>query len=164
MRGKLFFFLILLFLDIFTKLFAIDKIPPLQSGGYPFGGIGVFNNFFGVSFSLNTIFNTGAAWGLFASYPQALFLLRLLFVVGFGLYFFFFKKSYMQISAFRLIAVGALGNAIDYLLYGRVVDFLHFVFWGYSFPIFNFADCFICIGVFLLCFFSPFKSDSLKVF
>jgi signal peptidase II len=33
------------------------------------------------------------------------------------------------------------------LLYGHVVDFLHFTFWGYSFPIFNLADTYITLGV-----------------
>lgn len=162
MRKKLLFFSFLLALDVFTKLYAIDKIPPLQSGGYPFGGVPLFNDFLGISFSLNTIFNTGAAWGLFAQYPEALFAVRILFVLGFSLYFFFFKKTFIQVSAFWLIAVGALGNALDYLMYGHVVDFLHFVFWGYSFPIFNLADSFICLGVFLLYFFSPFRAKTFK--
>jgi signal peptidase II len=36
---------------------------------------------------------------------------------------------------------------LDYLLYGHVIDFFHFVFWGYSFPIFNCADSYITLGV-----------------
>ena len=47
-----------------------------------------------------------------------------------------------------LIAVGALGNIVDYSLYGHVIDFFHFTFWGYSFPVFNWADSYITVGLF----------------
>lgn len=45
-----------------------------------------------------------------------------------------------------LIVTGAAANAFDYLRYGYVVDFFHFTFWGYSFPIFNLADTYITLG------------------
>lgn len=156
------FFLFLFAADAATKVYALKFIPLLKSGGFPFGGVAVFQNFGGISFSLNTIFNTGAAWGVFADFPGALFALRLLIVLGFGFYFYFFRKCVLKTPALWLIAAGALGNALDYLLYGHVVDFLHFVLWGYSFPIFNLADSFITLGVFFLYFFSRFESRSLK--
>ena len=48
--------------------------------------------------------------------------------------------------------MGALCNILDYFFYGHVIDMLHFVFWGYDYPVFNVADSFICIGVFWLFF------------
>ncbi len=45
---------------------------------------------------------------------------------------------------------GILGNVFDRFLYGKVVDFLSFKFGSYSFPIFNFADVFICVGIVLV--------------
>jgi signal peptidase II len=51
---------------------------------------------------------------------------------------------------------GAIGNGIDYLAYGHVIDFFHFCFWGYSFAIFNLADSYITLGVFALLFLSRF--------
>ena len=48
--------------------------------------------------------------------------------------------------ALWLIAVGAIGNALDYCLYGHVIDFIHFTFWGRTFPIFNLADTYITLG------------------
>jgi signal peptidase II len=127
-------------------MLALHLIPPLYWTGFPFGGIPIFENVFGISFSLNLVFNTGAAWGLFQGHPGLLFLLRLFIIGGFGTYFYLRQKIVFQTIAFGLIAVGAIGNSVDYLLHGCVVDFFHFVFWGHSFPIFNIADSCITLG------------------
>ena len=47
---------------------------------------------------------------------------------------------------------GALGNAIDRVLYGAVADFLDFHAYGYHWPSFNVADIAICVGVVMLLF------------
>lgn len=51
-----------------------------------------------------------------------------------------------------LIMGGATGNLIDYFRFGYVIDMFHFTFWGYSFPVFNFADAAISIGALCLLF------------
>ncbi len=132
--------------DVGTKMLALHSIPPLHWGGYPFGGVPLFENFLGVSFSLNLVMNTGAAWGFFQGHPGLLFLLRFGLILGCGLYFFFVRRQFFKTVSFILIGAGAIGNAIDYLAYGHVVDFFHFVLWGYSFPIFNVADACITLG------------------
>ena len=146
-------FLLLLALDLLSKVGALYYIPSLQWGGYPFGGVPIFSDFFGISFSLNTVFNTGAAWGLFSGYPALLCFLRIGIVLGLGIYLFSSRSPILKMRSVWLIGVGAIGNAIDYLLYGHVVDFFHFVFWGYSFPVFNLADSFITLGVIGMLFF-----------
>jgi signal peptidase II len=58
-----------------------------------------------------------------------------------------------RLSAFALglILGGAVGNLIDRLVHGEVIDFLHIRLWaGYSWPDFNLADSFIVVGVALL--------------
>jgi signal peptidase II len=52
--------------------------------------------------------------------------------------------------ALALILGGALGNVIDRVIYGHVVDFLDFYLHTYHWPAFNVADCGICIGAVLL--------------
>ena len=51
-----------------------------------------------------------------------------------------------------MIFSGIYGNLIDRIFYGRVIDYLSFNIFNYSFPIFNFADICIVIGVVLLLF------------
>lgn len=48
------------------------------------------------------------------------------------------------------ILAGAIGNVIDRIYAGRVTDFIHVYYQNYHFPIFNFADICICIGVTLM--------------
>ena len=60
------------------------------------------------------------------------------------------KLTVVDKFTFSLIYAGAIGNFIDRLTRHEVVDFLDFRIFGYDFPIFNLADCFICVGVFFL--------------
>jgi signal peptidase II len=55
-------------------------------------------------------------------------------------------------TALALIMGGALGNVIDRLLYGHVIDFLDFHVGGWHWPAFNLADSAICVGAALLVF------------
>lgn len=137
-------FLFLLALDGITKILALYYIPPIHYGAYPYGGVPIFAAG-GITFSLNTIVNTGAAWGIFAGHSGLLFAARLLIVLGLLL---FVSKRFPV----WLVLTGAVGNAIDFCLYGHVIDFFHFNFWGYSFPIFNVADACISVGVLSLLF------------
>lgn len=147
----------LLVADVLSKMGAVQWIPamgPLDQS-YPFGGIPIFS-VFGISFSLNYIVNTGAAWGLFSGQAGLLFGLRTAIILGFSIYLLFSQRE-GRLAKFPawLILTGAIGNAIDYLLYGYVIDFFHFTFWGKSFPVFNLADSYITLGVIALIFSQP---------
>jgi signal peptidase II len=142
MKKWMWLLLFILGIDVVTKIAAIQWIPPFGYGPYPFGGIPIFS-LGGITFSLNYITNTGAAWGVFSGYSGLLFSFRTAII--FALVFFSPKRFPIW-----LIVTGAVGNCIDYLLYGHVIDFFHFTFWGYQFPIFNVADSCITLGVLAL--------------
>ncbi len=97
---------------------------------------------------LTVISNQGAAFGLF---PQASIFFLLLNLAVSILPFFFLprlrRQPWMMQLACGLVCGGALGNAIDRLLYhGSVVDFLQLPFW----PVFNLADFSVVVGGILL--------------
>ncbi|MBI2522983.1 signal peptidase II [Candidatus Woesearchaeota archaeon] len=95
-------------------------------------------------FHLTYIQNTGAGFGILKS--QALILIFIsVAVIGIILYNFDKIKNnetLLQILA-GFVLGGTIGNLIDRLAYGHVIDFLDFQIW----PIFNFADSFVTIGV-----------------
>lgn len=104
-------------------------------------------------------FNTGAAWSLMSGKAPLLAIGRLL--VGTGLLAYAAagqKVSAGMRLAFTLIAAGALGNAIDGLRLGHVVDMIHWSWLsqitnainGTAFPIFNLADTYVVGGTLLL--------------
>ena len=138
---------LLLIVDFFSKEAALRWIPRLSLGqGYPFGGIGLFNQL-GISASLNTAFNTGAAWGLFSDHSTILLIVRVCFVIGLLIYL--LRMEQIPWLLWTVIG-GATGNILDMLRFGYVVDFLHLRFFGWSFPIFNIADSCITISVALI--------------
>jgi signal peptidase II len=150
---------IVLALDIVSKYFVQEYIEPMDgySLWYPYNGIGVFRNFLGIEFSITHATNRGAAWGILAEYQNYLLIFRI-FMVGLIInYLLFFNKIKKIVIPLSLIAAGALGNIIDYFLYGHVVDMFHFVFWGYDYPVFNIADASIFIGILWIFLLTVFK-------
>lgn len=162
-RVKVSYFLILiglfiLLLDQISKGLVHAYLPIMDSSlyWYPYGGIGVFKNFAGIEFSINYMTNTGAAWGVLGNYQTLLMILRIVLILGLFVYLFYYNSHSSWQIPLVLIIAGALGNVIDFFIYGHVVDMLHFVLWGYDFPVFNLADSSISIGIaslFLLSFF-----------
>jgi signal peptidase II len=108
-------------------------------------------------FSLTHVRNPGAAFGLLASSPQGV---RIFFFIGvaifaMGLIISFYRNlapgDRLASLSLGMILGGAMGNLLDRLRHGEVVDFLHFTLWsGYTWPDFNFADSFVVVGVILL--------------
>ena len=60
------------------------------------------------------------------------------------------KKNTLTSMSYLMVISGALGNLLDRLRQGYVVDFLDFKIFGWDYPVFNVADIFITIGCFLL--------------
>jgi signal peptidase II len=138
--------------DAMLKAYIHYNIPTIGASApiYPFGGIGVFCDWHGIDFSIVHVINKGAAWGAFSSFQEYLLYARVAIIGGLLTYLFFIKSSPFRKFSMMLIATGALGNVIDYFVYGHVVDMFYFILWGYSYPVFNIADCVIFLGIALL--------------
>ncbi len=99
-------------------------------------------------FYLCHIGNTGAAWGIF---HDRSFMLAVFAILALGFIFVFrralgLRNLYFQIS-WGILAGGIIGNLIDRLALGHVVDFLDFHLGFYRWPAFNIADMAILTGV-----------------
>jgi len=99
---------------------------------------------------LELVHNTGMAFGLLAN-GRILFLIVsvLALTIGWRYYKTYFTKSVWFYWAGVLFFAGTLGNFLDRLFYGKVTDFIAFRFGQFQFPVFNFADTFLCISVLL---------------
>ncbi|GGI41629.1 signal peptidase II [Mammaliicoccus stepanovicii] len=95
--------------------------------------------------------NQGAAWGILQGKMWLFYIVTIVVLV---VLFMFFKnegygKPLIQFGLSLLIA-GSIGNFIDRLFRGEVVDFIDTYIFGYNFPIFNVADAALTIGVVVL--------------
>lgn len=95
--------------------------------------------------------NNGAAWGILSGKMFFFYIITVIILIV--LVLFFIKEAqynlFMQL-AISLLFAGALGNFIDRLFNGEVVDFIDTNIFGYDFPIFNVADSSLTIGVILV--------------
>jgi signal peptidase II len=154
--------LIVFVMDQVTKLWIFKNLP-LDSYFYP-DSVEVIKDFFYIVH----IGNEGAAWGMFAGYGWLLATLALIALAA--IYRFRHSlelhRTAMQ-YAFGLLVGGVLGNMVDRLLHGHVIDFLDFHFpfsipWVMPdgrYPAFNVADSGIVIGVFAYITLSFFQAE-----
>jgi signal peptidase II len=104
-------------------------------------------------FNLRLSFNQGISFSMFAeTFAGRPLLLAGITLVIVALFAFLLIRSTVrwEAVAFGLIIGGALGNALDRLRLGAVVDFLDFHVWDYHWPAFNLADAAIVVGVMVL--------------
>jgi signal peptidase II len=138
----------ILVLDQLTKM-IVDRTMSLHQS------IPIIDGFF----SLTYVRNTGAAFGIFAGSHEAFRLpfLILVSVLALGFVAVMLKRLRDEekglITALSLIIGGAIGNLVDRVLYGEVIDFLDFYWSNYHWPAFNVADSCITIGVLITLFY-----------
>lgn len=110
--------------------------------------------------NLTYIRNEGVAFGLFAGIPWVFIVLTALLLAAIIIYMFVKRPAgrLFYVSA-ALIIGGGIGNLIDRVLYGYVVDYLSLTFFK---PVCNFADYCITIGVVLLALYLLFFADKEK--
>ena len=121
--------------DQITKYLVLTHIPL-------YGQVEFLPGFLGLTY----VQNDGAAWSSFAGMQWLFILIFVLFTVG--IVWEYRKKAlgFTQFEWWCIAAIygGGLGNIIDRVRFGYVVDMIETQF--ISFPIFNVADCFICCG------------------
>ncbi|MBP5331067.1 MAG: signal peptidase II [Lachnospiraceae bacterium] len=134
-------FIVLTAIDQISKIIIIDKIPVT-------GDISVIDKVLKIVY----VKNTGAAWGLFKNGTLVLSIFSSLVLCV--IIFIYFRlnwdikkqRSLMVLCVF--IASGAVGNLIDRILRQFVVDFIYIEL--IDFPVFNIADCYITVSMFVL--------------
>lgn len=101
-------------------------------------------------FDLRYIQNTGAAWGMFAGFNHWLVVFSFV-ILGLLIRFRHHLVGHHPLEriALTLMLSGIIGNLIDRMRLGYVVDFLDFYFGNKHFPAFNIADAAITLGVFV---------------
>jgi len=120
-------------LDQMTKFLIIQHISPYESiRVLPF-------------FHIVHVQNAGAAFGSFRGLGSSFFIVISVAAIFFVIYL-LTKKAYNQFGL-ALVLGGAVGNLIDRVFYGKVVDFLDFFAGSFHWPAFNVADSALTIGI-----------------
>jgi len=129
--------------DQATKAWILARLP-FNTYGEANGAIPVVRGFLYIVH----VGNTGAAWSIFTGKS---FLLAAL--AGAALVAIFLARKSLGLAGtqaqvcFGLLCGGIVGNLVDRILRGHVIDFLDFHFGSYAYPTFNVADSAICVGV-----------------
>lgn len=129
---------ILIGLDQLSKYWALNYLQEI-------GSIPIIQNVFHLTY----VENRGAAFGMFQN-NQIIFVIVAIVASIFGLYYLHTKKVNL-IGKFGIVLIisGAIGNLIDRVRLGFVVDYFDFrIVWEY---VFNVADVFVVVGTLMLC-------------
>ncbi|MCK9223466.1 MAG: signal peptidase II [Candidatus Muirbacterium halophilum] len=147
------------FFGIFVLYFGLDRLTKylVVSGLDLHQTIPVLKDVFHITY----IRNAGAAFGILQN--KVTFFILIAFISIFMIVFYAFSrqadKIWVQVALGSLLG-GACGNLYDRILYGYVIDFLDFRY--IDFPIFNFADVVIDIGIVMLCWEIIFSEEEQK--
>ena len=133
---------LVVFVDRLTKLFFSDLLAYGES-------LPIIRNVL----HMTMVHNTGIAFGFFKDQGITFIIIPIvaIFLLLFNIYYYRQNNEALSrtyIVAFSLILGGAIGNLIDRIVYGHVIDFIDFRIW----PVFNIADSAITIGAILVAF------------
>ena len=126
-------------LDRFTKVLVINNLTLGES-------LSVIDGFFNITY----VNNHGAAFGIMDG--KVIFIVIVSVLIFAYLIYEIRKDSHSKLitTSISFVIGGLLGNLFDRVVYGHVIDFFDFNFFGYDFAIFNVGDAFIVIGTILL--------------
>ena len=97
------------------------------------------------------VWNDGISFGMLQGYGNFGRISFIIIAISISLWIILYSRKLNIIGfvGYNMIAGGALGNVIDRLIHGKVIDFIDFHYKEYHWPTFNMADSFIFIGVLL---------------
>lgn len=134
----LFVSVLLVFTDQISKILIRINMTLYES-------IPVITNFFNITY----VTNDGMAFGI--NFPFGIYIfttISLIFTIFLFWYLWTIKDSGIVIrTGVALIIAGAVGNLIDRIFLGEVVDFLDFMIGNYHWYVFNFADSYVTVGM-----------------
>lgn len=131
---------IIIILDQLIKYLISNKIELNES-------IEIINHFFSITY----VQNIGAAWNILSGNRWLLIMIGMISLIAIYLYFIKDKKlKKIEVITYSILIGGIIGNLIDRIVYGYVIDYLSFNIFGYHFPVFNLADICIVVSVFLM--------------
>ena len=140
LKDILFFSIIFIIIDQVVKIVLSNKMIVNQT-------FVIIKNFF----SITLVHNIGAAFSILSGSRILLILIGIAAIIGLILYI---RKLELvddiDIFVYSLLIGGIVGNLIDRIVYGYVIDYLSFNFGNYFFPIFNFADICIVVSIIII--------------
>ncbi|MEL0124563.1 MAG: signal peptidase II [Alphaproteobacteria bacterium] len=125
-----------LFLDQISKRIVVENIE-------------IFANNLEISKYFNLVYveNRGVSFGMFSEHDKSFYFgILSMLVSAYIIYLLIKSKDLIESLGLSLILGGAIGNGVDRLYYGYVIDFIDFHLNNIHWPAFNFADSFITIG------------------
>lgn len=101
-------------------------------------------------FYITKVYNYGASWNLLNGKVYLIIIISLIMLYLIYLYMKNFKMNKRNILAFSLTYAGIIGNLVDRIFHGYVIDFIDIYIFDYNYPVFNFADIWIVTGICLI--------------
>lgn len=140
LKGIYFFSIIFIIVDQALKIFISSKIALNH-------GFILIKNLL----SITLVHNDGAAFSILSGNRLLLIVIGLLALIGISLYL----NSINYLSGYdtftySLLIGGVVGNLIDRIIHGFVIDYISLNIFGYNFPVFNFADICIVVSIVLI--------------
>lgn len=133
----------LIILDQITKILLINK------------NIAIIPNIFEITY----VENFKAAFGIGERFP--IIIISIIFIVMMLLFVKLKKEDIKNYTPFVLILSGSIGNLIDRIFRGHVIDFINVK--AINYPVFNIADILVFIGVFTFVYFIIYKKSYIKI-
>ena len=123
-------------LDLLTKLLVADLMDLGQS-------VKIIPHVLNLTY----IHNYGAAFGMLSNHRWVFMVISTVAIIGIGIYLFGFCKERMLLKVgLAMIVSGGLGNMVDRVFYGYVIDMIDFCLFPFWNWIFNIADALVCVG------------------